>query len=71
MRFHTNTVLSIHMDLTVDTYLGKRANKTYSREQPVDFNQGDIHEFLGMPFDVSKGGECHVLQGHHVNNIVS
>ena len=70
VRFHVDDVLSSHMDPEVNTKFGAWANKMYGTLKPVVLHRGDVHEFLGMTLDYSTKGECHVLQTHHVDDIV-
>ena len=69
--FHSNDVLSIHMDPEVNTKFGAWANETYGKLKPAELNHRKIHEFLGMTLDYSTKSKFHILQEHHVDNIVS
>ena len=69
--FHVDDVLSSHVDPEVNKKFGAWENKTYGRLTPVELHRGKTHEFLGMTLDYSKKGECHILQEHHVKDIVS
>ena len=71
VRFHVDDVLSSHVDPKVNTKFGAWANETYGKLKPVELHRGKVHEFLGMTLDYSKKGECHLLQDHHINDVVS
>ena len=63
--------MSSHVDPEVSTKFGARAKKTYGRLKPAELHHGKTHEFLCMTLDYSKKGKCHILQEHHVKDIVS
>ena len=71
VRFHVNDMISSHMDTDVNTKFGAWENETYGKLKWVDLHRGKMHEFLGMTLDYTTKGECHILQEHHINYIVS
>ena len=71
VRFHVDDVLSSHVDPEVNTKFGAWANETYGKLKPVELHHGNIHEFFVMTLDYSNKGECHLLQDHHINDIIS
>ena len=46
-------------------------NNKYGKLKPVTVCRGKVHGFLGMTLDFSVKGECHVLQGAHIEDIMS
>ena len=71
VRGHVDVVLSIHIDPEVNTKFGAWVNETYGKLKSVELHRGNIHEFLGMTLDFSMKGACHILQEHHMKDIVS
>ena len=70
VRFHVEDILSNHVDPKVNIKFGEWANKTYGKLKLVEIHQGKVQKFLGMTLDLSTKGEFHVLQEHHIKDIV-
>ena len=70
IRFHVDDVLLSHVDRKVNDEFGQWAQKTYGKLKNVSITRGKVHEFLGMTFDFSNKGECHVKQPGYVQDMI-
>ena len=70
IRFHVDDVLSSHVDPRVNDGFAEWFQEKYGEIKSVEIKRGKLHTFLGMDLDFGIAGECHVMQEHHIRDIV-
>ena len=66
VRIHVEHVLFSHKCAQINDGFGDWAQKTYKCVKEVDIVRRKKHGFLGMSFNFSKNGVCHIIQNEHV-----
>ena len=70
IRFHVDDVLSSHVDPKVNDGFAEWCQEKYGEMKSVEIKRGKLHTFLGMDLDFGIVGECHVMQEHHIRDMV-
>ena len=70
IRFHVDDVLSSHVDPKENDGFAEWCQEKYGEMKSVEIKRGKLHTFLGMDLDFGISGECHVMQEHHIRDMV-